>query len=267
MSDFISRLENNLIPTHRVDKNGNVVIRHMKDGVAGGAARTTIFPAPKAKLPAEAVSLVSEAADVIIGCLPYRSGTSKRLPGVKRALRKFSPATLRRIISAQSLKEQQVLVYIRNELSEREPREAYVNDLLHLSGKMTENGMYLDFSTNYILGLQKYEGLTPVATDGSYPTERYSQSIALLRVTDKIWRMVSSDQADESALDYVPDDFMRYSEPRIADKELVSFILTSSESDRERIVTLVEDRSVINADDIKILLEDGSTSSLSSGVL
>jgi hypothetical protein len=60
---------------------------------------------------------------------------------------------------------------------------------------------------------------------------------------------------------------MRYSEPRIADKELVSFILTSSESDRERIVTLVEDRSVINADDIKILLEDGSTSSLSSGVL
>jgi hypothetical protein len=267
MGNFFSRLKGNLIPTARVDKNGRVVIRHVKGEGTGTSARKVLFPAPNTQPSVDETTGTSEAVEIFVGMLAIKGGVPESLPRLKKSLGGFSPDTIRRIISVKSIQEQRVLPHVYDELTKMEPREVFVNDLLCISGYLMERGEQIDLAANFINGLQQYEGITPIREDGSYPPERFSQSTCLIRVTQKIADMIIFGQADASSLDFVPNKRLRHLDPRIADKELVGMILTASEGDRERIVDLIEERGIINTVDIKVMLDAGSTSSLSSGVL
>ena len=268
MGNFFSKLKGHLIPTARVDKHGRVVIRHMKPEESGVNGARSLIPAPRTKPSAEMLSLASEAASFLSEELSIRKDDEKQfLARTKKALAGFSPETVHRIMAAEKNGERKALIHVNYELAERNPREAYVNDLMRLSGHFYNRGEHIDFIANYIRGLQKYEGLAPMGADGSYPPERRSQGIALVAAVQRLREMSMWEKSYLSDLDYIPDDRLLYAEPLLAEGKLRDLILNATVGERELITRIIEERSIVNADDILEMMRASESAALADGAL
>lgn len=181
-----------------------------------------------------------------------------------KGLDKFSSDTLRKINGLREAPEQHTALNVYREVREKNPSEEYVRDLIQLSEHLSKR-MEGSHEAVYVLG--RYEGLCPMGTDGSYPEERYSQQAALIDATQVISDLIACLEISSSAIEHVKLLGRRDFSPRIADRKLVSLILRSPQDDRERIIRIMRERSVADADTITDLMNGGGHCALADGAL
>jgi hypothetical protein len=232
------------------------------DEWASGGLKKNI-PAPRSASATKADLVVAAAARIEITVGDVSSAYALGRKALIEGLSRFSAGTLARVAGATEAHYRQVIFCVYDELRKHVPDEGYVNDLLMLSSYFNENMMGVDPTGNNLIGARACDELEPLGADGSYPEERRSQLTALLSATSKAVDMVLLDDCDVSILDFTSG----YTSAVIADKELRRLIIESTDTDRLRIVEIIEDRNTLNVEDIRSLLESGDTISLSSGAL
>lgn len=177
------------------------------------------------------------------------------------------PSTLKRMALLKDSDDGQVAYSIYGEFREAKVNETLINDLAQLSSHIGQRDLEPEWIVTCVRSFQKYENLSPMGADGSYPEERYSQCAALFDVTHKIRQLVMDGDLDKSELDYGDIATQQRDERMIANKGLVAFILNSKDTDREKIADIIGSRKMTDPDSIKALIDAGEVTSLSSGAL
>lgn len=269
MGRLFNKVFSGLIPTSRVDKNGRVVIRHMKPET-GDSDGASIPPPASPSLGGKATvdgALLNDAVSVLLSNLKS-TGNSLKSDDLllRRKVEHYSGATLKKIAEMDNnpdlASKLNAFYHVFTEL-EVAGKEAYVRDVLETADFMAENSTYNDQS---VFTLQRYRNLTPLNSDGSYPMERYRQVTRLMQVTHTVLES-SSENLGESAFDYELISLNREQTPRLTDERLVDRILEASDSEYEKIIAIVRERSLINFDDITSLIVRDGPNGLSSGTL
>lgn len=261
MANIFSKLRG-LIPTARVDKNGRVVIRHMKPEDMGVSEPQATLPPPQPR-PVASQKTVREAMDNVLEAAGIDSyDWHHAVTTMNVHMEKLLPSTLERMASLKNSDEGQVAHSIYKEFYEAELNETLINDLVQLSSHIGERDLEEAWIASSVLGFQSYDNLCPMGADGSYPEERYSQCAALFDVTQAMRDLVLEKAVDKSEFAYGSGDTRM-----LSNKKLVDYILSAKDPDREKIAGIIRSRKMTDPDSIKALIEAGETTALSSGAL
>lgn len=261
MSKSLSGLKGNLVPTSRVDKNGRVVIRHMRAESIGTAVAGKLIPAPSPTRVPEIDALLNGAASLIEKTVEPDSSNS----GILRDnLKKLSTHTLRRIAGATEPQHRSTIFSVYSETVRDEADESYINDLLELSDHFAANVIGNEPDGNLLIGARHSAGLASQGSDGRYPEERYRQLVGLIDVTAKIIEMAVK---ENTPINGTFDFSIGYLSPALADHNFREFILGATSAEHQMIVRIIGERKTANFDDIKALLESSDTVPLSNGAL
>lgn len=174
------------------------------------------------------------------------------------------PSTLERMTSLKHSDDGGVAFSIYNEFYAAKVNETFINDLAQLSSHIGERDLEPHWIESCVRGFQNYENLCPMGADGSYPEERYSQCTALFDVTHTFSKLILEKSMDKSELDYGDQSG---DERMITNKNLVAFILSAKDTDREMVAGIIGSRKMTDPDSIKALIDAGETTALSSGAL
>ena len=262
MGNIFSRLfSGRLVPTVRVDKNGRVVIRHMKpvSGNESGAAIPSLNAPPVNHNSEAHEELLLSATDVLLR-KSYMANSGRDAERLEKAMKRFSDETLSRISKLHGPAGDLAVYFLHLEL-EGESDEVHVRDLLELSSFLDDRDITTD---NIVLSIKRYDFLHPLNESGSYPDERYRQITRLVESADAIRRSGSSER-DSTVFDYAKISKELAPVIRIADEKLVDTILGASDAEYEQIITIMRERAVSDPDSIKELMS--GPSALSSGAL
>lgn len=189
---------------------------------------------------------------------------------MKSNIKALSGGTLKRINGAHDLPFGYTMEIYR-ELQQDDVREPYIHDIIQLSGCLNEMGLGERAGAQMVSGLQRCTGITPLGEDGAYPEERYNQSVAMVKVTRKVEDLYDQGlikRADPNKIPvktYVTDG--KNTGPLLNVDDLTKLILESSETDRERIIKIVEDRRTVDVEGIRAILNGTDSVALSDGVL
>jgi hypothetical protein len=255
----------NLIPTARVDKNGRVVTRHMKPEDSGAGGTKQLIPSPVQQAPANTELLRSDVAALLMDRTNVTASDRRREHSLMvKAMEHFSAETLRGIKELDRATGDNTAYHVQLEVRGTNPSEDYVRDLLQLSEHTHERGIT---SGQAVRSLARYENLCPLGEGGSYPEERYRQATSLLDASTAIMRLLVANRVDDSVINFESLRGQHSVTPRIADDRLVQLIMDATESECEQIVSIINERHIVDPDIIAELMAANETSSLSSGLL
>ena len=136
--------------------------------------------------------------------------------------------------------------------------ETNVIDYIHVISRLGDD--MNDIAIGHIAAFGHYSGLVPYAFGEPYPSERISQTVAILRVIKHLERndidmWVWDDEGEGSA-----------SYPFIHDSNLRDLVLNSGEH-REAVVSIITERSIFDADEISEMIALDNHTALLGGTL
>lgn len=253
-----------LVPTARVDKNGRVVVRHMKPEGTGTSELKIPIP-PIQQKPVSSPQLMRRAMENVFeaaGMSEYDWGQAVAM--MLEQIESLMPSTLERMASLKNGEDGGVAHSIYNEFYAPKVDETFINDLAQIGPHIGERDIDPNWLNSCVRGFQNYDGLCPMGADGSYPEERYSQCTTLFDVTHAIRGLILGKILDKSEIDYGDQSG---DERMIASKSLVDYIMSAKDTERERIAELISSRKIIDVEVLKGLIATGGTAALSSGAL
>lgn len=249
---------NDLIPTPRMDKNGHVVVRHMKNEMPAGGYIKKDIPVPVIPSRDDVAELVSNA----IAAMELEVGLSTTVErqNVQDHLPSLSREELETIIE-WSGNENASRLWILHEQLQHDDGITFAKDFLHLSDFLEDHGIEEIISADYVRGFQQYKNLCPIADDGSYPEVRTEQCKTITKVLSTMVDMVDSGELRE---EYVCADTESWT-PLIRDEQLQDLLL-NKETDTEAVLKVIIERRVLDPAHIQaILKQEGGA--LSNGVI
>lgn len=246
----------NLVPTPRTDKNGVTVIRHMRDKTSKKLSSPQIPPVASAP-PVTALdraALLSKAALAITAKLDSRSELVSLYYGViKDIISEYSPYTLQALTT---LTENDQKAWAVHTGLMKNWTETSVNDYLQLADFFRAHNISDDMH-GYLKSFHYYEDMYP-QNDGAYPEQRREQCEAVIELVEHLGNVMF----EETTTFMEP----RVLIPYIRDEKLRKLILTSE--DRKKVVRLVKQRNLLDADALSGLVDNAAdASALFEGVL
>lgn len=261
-------LGSHLIPTPRVDKNGRVVVRHMKsdDAVSGAKDQRQHLPVPVVKGTGSTALARLEAAAVLMKLTDLNhSQHNKEYQNMVAGMESFSFETIQKIMQLEGESGRMiaygVMLDIRNP---KQSDEIFVRDVIALTEHLNMSNAATDA---YIRALRYYDAICPLDDDESYPQERFDQAMALITATSAMENLAYEKRIDYSALTYVECLGQKYDVPLIADRGVSDFIINASESERDQAVAIITERGIADFESMAALLDQGTPNAISGGAL
>lgn len=246
-----------LTPTPRVDKNGRVVVRHMKADSDSGTRPKKSLPVP-AVVPQQDTTDLVENASAAIEVLTATAREAMRVEVdfstteetliIKDKLPLLNEEEHETIIEWAG-NENASRLWILHEHLLRDDNILFAKDFLHLCDFLEEQEIEEVIFSDYVRGFQQYKNLHPIAEDGSYPETRLEQCKVLTRVLLTMVDMVDGGHLRE-------EDVRADSEPWtpfIRDERLQNLLL-KEDTDVPAVMKVITERRIIDADHIQAIL-------------
>lgn len=252
----------NLIPTPRADKNGRVVVRHMKPESSG--QRDHSIPAPNVVAPDADNALMEGAYNAILNVVLEGAASQSERTFIEDRLRELPSETLVVISELPDSENYTRLWGIHTAMKDMAP-SAFITDLVYLADMLEQRGIDEIFFSDYVRGFRYYEDLCPLGSSGSYPELRASQCRVLTDVCMTMVDMIDEELISNEDMTYPTDTDSDEWTPFVRDADL-RHLLLASEYDTDKVVSLIQERKIIDPDDLKAIL-DQDINALAKGAL
>lgn len=240
----------NLTPTPRTDKNGRVVVRHMK--LEPSFQHEYSIPAPVAVAPSAGDALMEGAYNAILNVVLEGAASQNERTFIEDYLRQLPSETLVAISELPDSEDYTRLWGIHTAMKDSVPSDL-ITDLIYLGDMLEQRGIEEIFFIDYVRGFRYYEDLCPLGSDGAYPELRASQCRALTDVCMVMVDMIDEELISHKELAHPTDDDGEWT-PFIRDADL-RHLLLASDYDTDKLVGLIQERKIVDPNDLKAILD------------
>jgi hypothetical protein len=263
----------NLVPEPRQDKNGKIVVRHVKVEVGGHTINVPIpAPHPVASTQPKVDPVEALCADLSYAIMEAtmdfdslsddaEGENDLAREGIYSHLKTFPPELVT-VLNDLRVNDNSLFNELARRVEQREPARFVSNIISYVR---TYGGDW-DQQTSFVRSLDYYTELNQnddVFAEGSVEDSKVK---AILAVASAIYRHADHGNEDaDQAMRWEPHDFDFLPSPVIGSEELTNYVLENYERGSD-IAKIIKERKVFTLDEIKIVMDHPETS-LSGGVL